>query len=60
MNRVFSLKVEDQIDIGCQYKVGDFYLNKVNGDGIRVGCHKIGWEEIDRLAEVEGWVKGTN
>jgi len=39
-------------------RVGDFSLNEINGDGIRVGCHKIGWEEIDRLAEVEGWVKG--
>jgi len=39
-------------------RVGDFSLNEINGDGIRVGCHKIGWEEIDRLAGVEGWVNG--
>ena len=39
-------------------KVGDFSLNKINSEGITVGCHRIGWEEIDRLAEVEGWVKG--
>ena len=39
-------------------RVGDFSLNEINGDGITVGCHKIGWREIDRLAEVEGWVKG--
>jgi hypothetical protein len=36
-------------------RVGDFSLNKINSEGITVGCHKIGWEEIDRLAEVEGW-----
>ena len=36
-------------------RVGDFSLHEINGDGIRVGCHRIGWEEIDRLAEVEGW-----
>jgi hypothetical protein len=36
-------------------RVGDFSLNTINSEGITVGCHRIGWEEIDRLAEVEGW-----
>jgi hypothetical protein len=39
------------------YSVGDFNLEEVNDDGIKVGCHNIGWDEIDRLAKVEGWTK---
>ena len=59
--RFASARRNSDEDCGLQarrWKVGDFSLNKINGEGITVGCHRIGWEEIDRLAGVEGWVKG--
>jgi hypothetical protein len=60
--RFASTKRYDGVDwiprVASSHKVGDFTLNKVNSEGITVGCHRIGWEEIGRLAEVEGWMKG--
>lgn len=36
-------------------RVGDFQVSAVNEAGIVVGCHRMDWEEIDRLASNEGW-----
>lgn len=40
---------------GETFDVGGFPLNRVNEHGIVVGCHRIAWDEVDRLAASEGW-----
>ena len=40
---------------GETFDVGGFRLERVNEHGIVVGCHRIAWDEVDRLAEAEGW-----
>ena len=37
--------------------VGDFKLSTLTQEGVVIGCHNISWEEVDRLAKVEGWSK---
>lgn len=34
--------------------VGSYRLNAINAQGIVAGCHRISWEEIERLAPVLG------
>ena len=40
---------------GESFDVGGFPLNRVNEHGLVVGCHRIAWDEVDRLAQAEGW-----
>ena len=40
---------------GESFDVGGFPLNRVNEHGLVVGCHRITWDEVDRLAQAEGW-----
>jgi len=40
---------------GESFDVGGFPLNRVNEHGLVVGCHRITWDEVDRLAQSEGW-----
>lgn len=39
---------------GEQCAVGMYRLNAINAQGIVAGCHRISWEEIERLAPVLG------
>jgi hypothetical protein len=35
-------------------RVGHFQIDKVDTDGIKAGCHRIEWAEIDRVAVLAG------
>lgn len=39
----------------CPIKIGDFTLSAINEQGIIVGCHRMDWQEVERLAETQGW-----
>jgi len=41
---------------GDQFKVGDYQLDAVNEQGVVAGCHRIGWDEIERFAKTQGWL----
>lgn len=41
---------------GDQFKVGDYALDAVNEQGVVAGCHRIGWDEIERFAATQGWL----
>jgi len=41
---------------GETFKVGDFQLDAVNDQGVVAGCHRIGWDEIERFAKAQGWL----
>jgi len=41
------------------YKFGHYTLDSVDEIGINVGCHKIKWNEIERFARSQNWVKET-
>jgi predicted Abi (CAAX) family protease len=41
---------------GDQFKVGDYQLDAVNEQGVIAGCHRIGWDEIERFAKTQGWI----
>lgn len=41
---------------GETFAIGDFQLDAVNEQGIVAGCHRIGWDEIERFAKAQGWV----
>lgn len=40
---------------GDQFQVGQYQLDAVNTQGIVAGCHRIGWDEIERFAALMGW-----
>jgi len=35
---------------GDTYPIAGYQLDRVNGDGVVAGCHRIAWKELDRLA----------
>jgi hypothetical protein len=41
---------------GEKFKVGDYQLDAINKDGVVAGCHRIGWDEIERFGKQMGWV----
>lgn len=42
---------------GETFQVGDFHLDSVSETGdVVAGCHRIKWEEIERLGKAEGWL----
>ncbi len=40
---------------GETFAVGSYQLDAVNEAGIVAGCHRIGWDEIERFAKLQGW-----
>lgn len=66
--RTFDFVVRKRLDVtrarlcewnanGETHSVGMYALNKVNGFGIVAGCHRITWEEIERFAVSQQWLK---
>lgn len=41
---------------GSTFAIGDFQLDAVNEQGIIAGCHRIGWDEIERFAKTQNWI----
>lgn len=41
---------------GETFPVGDYQLDAINETGIVAGCHRVSWDEIERLAKQEGWI----
>jgi hypothetical protein len=41
---------------GDQFEVGHYHLDAVNEQGVVAGCHRIGWDEIERFAKSQGWI----
>ena len=43
---------------GTTIPVGHYDVEKMDETGmVKVGCHNVAWEEIQRLATVAGWVQ---
>jgi hypothetical protein len=42
---------------GEHCEVGNYELDSINEFGVIAGCHRIAWDEIERLAKQEGWTK---
>ena len=42
---------------GEKFAIGGYQLDSVTADGVVAGCHRIGWEEIERFATQQGWTK---
>jgi hypothetical protein len=38
-------------------KVGDFQLDSISATGdVVAGCHRIAWDEVERIGKAEGWL----
>ena len=37
--------------------IGNYRLDSINENGIIAGCHRVSWEEVERLAKLEGVIK---
>lgn len=44
--------IEGQSD---KIRVGDFYIDRVDGKGVKAGCHFFQWSEVERFAKERGW-----
>lgn len=42
---------------GSTHVIGAYQLDAVNEVGVVAGCHRVTWEEIERFAVSQGWVK---
>lgn len=41
---------------GTSIHVGHYVVESMNAiGGLKIGCHNIAWEEVERLAQVAGW-----
>jgi len=40
---------------GEQHRIGDYQLDAVNEQEVIAGCHRVGWDEIERFAGSQGW-----
>lgn len=41
---------------GENFPIGEFHLDAVNANGVVAGCHRVGWDEIERFAKLQGWL----
>lgn len=42
---------------GDTFAVGQYQLDAINEQGIVAGCHRFDWQEIERFAKLNGWMK---
>ncbi len=42
---------------GERFTVGHYSLDAVNEQGVVAGCHRVTWSEIERFAQLQGWIE---
>lgn len=40
---------------GEQFKIAGYNVSSVSETGVIAGCHRVRWDEIERIAKQEGW-----
>lgn len=41
---------------GEHFKIADYDVSSVSETGVVAGCHRVTWDEIERVAKLEGWL----
>lgn len=42
---------------GETFKIAGYNVDSVSEAGVVAGCHRVHWDEIERIAKAEGWMK---